>query len=194
MTSCLSLKRVYHCSLVVSLQIIWSDSLVDLFSTPDITYNCNSVKRRLLEYYSLLQSTGLTNSVLSSLPLPPTLDPNQPVPLPSRLYTLMILFRDTVSLIIRIPFFFFPLVIHMPVYIMGRLGARLVEDEESEAQNKVVFGLLLLMMIYPSAFLFLWAFMWYTPVGALCSAAIIWLFAMYHNRLINSEYPWVSRS
>ena len=69
---------------------------------------------------------------------------------------------------------------------MGRFGARLVEDEEeTQAQNKVVFGLLLLLMIYPAAFYFLWAFFWYTPVGALIAGSFVFLFAMYHNRLIN---------
>ncbi|KAJ2987602.1 hypothetical protein NUW54_g9381 [Trametes sanguinea] len=65
-----------------------SQTLVDLFSTPDLVPNINAIKRHLLTYYSLLESTHLTNAVLSSLPLPATLDPRQPVPLPSRLFTL----------------------------------------------------------------------------------------------------------
>jgi glycerol-3-phosphate O-acyltransferase/dihydroxyacetone phosphate acyltransferase len=177
----------------------WSHSyttnrLVDLLSNPDLTPNAHNVKRRLLEYYSLLESARLTNSVLSSLPLPRTLDPNQPVPLPSRLYTLMILFRDTLALAIRLPFFLFPLIVHLPVYILSRLGAQLAEDEvESQAQNKVVIGLILLVLfIYPTAFFLLWAFMMYTPLGALISAGIVWLLAVYHNRLIRGVFPLLS--
>lgn len=69
---------------------------------------------------------------------------------------------------------------------MGRFGARLVEDEEeTQAQNKVVFGLLLMLLIYPAAFFFVWAFLWYTPVGALIALTFVFGFAMYHNRLIN---------
>lgn len=148
----------------------------------------NAIKRHLLTYYSLLESTHLTNSVLSSLPLPATLDPRQPVPLPSRLLTLSLLVRDSIALLLPLPFFIVPIVLHAPAYAIGSFGARLAEDEEeTQAQNKVVFGLLLLLMIYPAAFFFLWAFLWYTPVGALVSGSFVFLFAMYHNRLINRE-------
>ncbi|EGO00424.1 hypothetical protein SERLA73DRAFT_181008 [Serpula lacrymans var. lacrymans S7.3] len=171
-----------------------SQTLVDLFATTDVTPNFISVRNRLLEYYSLLQSMNLTNSVLSSLPLPRTLDPHNPTPIPSRLLTLSILVRDTLAIVIRLPFFLFPFIVHTPVYIMGRLGARLVEDEEeTQAQNKVVFGLLFLLMIYPAAFWLLWALFWYTSTGALISAATVWLFAFYHNKLINDNYQHLKR-
>ncbi|KAI0630146.1 hypothetical protein C8Q77DRAFT_1136614 [Trametes polyzona] len=166
-----------------------SQTLVDLFSTPDLVPNMNAIKRHLLTYYSLLESTHLTNAVLSSLPLPATLDPRQPVPLPSRLFTLILLIRDTLALVIRLPFSIVPLVIHAPAYVMGRVGARLVEDEEeTQAQNKVVFGLLLLLMIYPAAFFAVWAFLRYTPVGAVVAVGFVFLFALYHNKLINDNY------
>lgn len=167
---------------------------MDLFSTTDATPNFSHVRRRLLEYYSLLQSTRLTNSVLSALPLPRTLDPNHPAPLPSRLLTLSILTRDSLACLIRLPFFFFPLMVHLPAYVMSRLGARLVEDEEeTQAQNKIVFALLLLLMIYPAAFSFLWALFWYTPGGALIAAATVWLFAYYHVKIINGRYQFLVR-
>ncbi|KAG2127522.1 hypothetical protein DEU56DRAFT_958736 [Suillus clintonianus] len=163
-----------------------SQTLVDLFSTTDATPNFSTVRRHLLGYYSLLQSTNLTNSVLSSLPLPPTLSPSHPTPLPSRLLTLSILIRDTLAALTRLPFFLFPLLLHTPVYVMGRIGARLVEhEEETQAQNKAVFGLLSCMMIYPATFWALWAMLWYTGTGALVAAFTVWAFAYYHNRLIN---------
>ncbi|KAL0572774.1 hypothetical protein V5O48_009187 [Marasmius crinis-equi] len=171
-----------------------SQTLVDLFSTPDITTNSVSVRRSLLEYYSLLQSTNLTNSVLSALPLPRSLDPNIPTTLPSRLYTLAIFIRDTLSSLARLPFFLFPLIVHLPVYVMGRIGARLVRDEEeTQAQNKVVFGLLSMLTIYPAIFFFLWALLWYTPIGAALAAATVYLFAIYHNRMINDNYEHAKR-
>lgn len=163
--------------------------MVDLFSTPDVTRNIVSVRRNLLSYYSLLQSTNLTNSVLSSLPLDPSLDPSKRTPLGLRLRTLAVLVRDTIASLIHLPFFLFPLILHTPVYIMSRLGGRLVEaEEETQAQNKVVLGLLMMLMIYPSAFFILWAFMWFSPVGALLSASTMYVFAMYHNKLVNSTY------
>ncbi|KAJ6538790.1 hypothetical protein DFH09DRAFT_991549 [Mycena vulgaris] len=174
--------------------VVISQTLVDLFSTPNPTPNFKSTKRHLLEYYSLLQSTHLTNSVLSSLPLSRTLDPNTQTPLPSRLLTLLILVRDSFSALLRLPFFAFPLVMYMPVYFMGRLGARLVEDEEeTQAQNKLVFGLLSMLLIYPAAFFFLWSLFLYTRVGALMAAATLWLFARYHDTMINANYEQAKR-
>ena len=107
------------------------------------------------------------------------------MPIPSRLLTLSILIRDSMISLIRLLFFLFPLIVHSPIYVMGRFGARLVEDEEeTQAQNKVVFGLLMLM-IYPAAFFFLWALFWYTPTGALLAGLTVYLFAVYHNQMIN---------
>ena len=161
---------------------------MDLFSTIDAIPNFQAMRRPLVEYYSILQSARLTNSVLSSLPLPRTLDPHQPVPLPSRLFTLLILIRDSLACLMRLPFFIIPLIVHSPVYLMSRLGARLViDEEESQAQNKVFFGMFLLMLIYPTAFLVMWAFLWFTPIGAILSATCVWLFALYHNKLIHGE-------
>jgi len=173
--------------------VVISQTLVDLFSTPDPTPDFASVKRSLLEYYSLLQTTNLTNSVLSTLPLPQTLDPNHPTPLPSRLRTLSVLVRDSMASLARLPFFLLPLIVHMPIYIMGWLGARLAADEETQAQNKVVYGLLLLIVIYPAAFFFLWALFWYTPTGALLAWATVWLFAVYHNKLVKDNYEHAKR-
>ncbi|KZT63684.1 hypothetical protein DAEQUDRAFT_815496 [Daedalea quercina L-15889] len=171
-----------------------SQTLVDLFCTPDLVPNLTAIKRHLLTYYSLLQSTNLTNSVLSSLPLPDTLDPHRPTPLPSRLFTLSLLVRDTLALLLGLPFFLGPLLLHVPAYIFARVGARLAEDEEeTQAQNKVVFGLLLLLLIYPATFFFFWAFLWYTPLGALASGALVVLVASYHNKLVNDNYERVKR-
>ena len=189
------ISQTYVPDLSYRLHADTENRLVDLLSNPDLTPNAHNVKRRLLEYYSLLESARLTNSVLSSLPLPRTLDPNQPVPLPSRLYTVMILLRDTLALTIRLPFFLFPVIAHLPVYILSRLAAQLAEDEvESQAQNKVVIGLILsVLFIYPTAFFLLWAFMMYTPLGALISAGIVWLLAVYHNKLIRGTSPFRSK-
>jgi cobalamin biosynthesis protein CobD/CbiB len=102
--------------------------------------------------------------------------------------TLTILIRDTIAVLVHLPFFIFPLIVHSPVYVMGRLGAQLVEDEEeTQAQNKVVFGLLFILMIYPAAFFFLWALFMYTRIGALLAAATVYMLAVYHNQMINGK-------
>jgi len=174
---------------------LFINSLVDLFSDADVTPNAKLAKRNLLGYYSLLQSSHLSNSVLTSLPLPRSLDPNTAATIPSRLYTLLILIRDSIAALIQLPFFLIPLVVHSPIYVMGRLGAKLVEnEEETQAQNKVAFGLLSSLLIYPATFLFLWAMFWYTSVGALISAVLVYLFAVYHIKMIDSEYRCPSYS
>lgn len=77
---------------------------------------------------------------------------------------------------------------------MGRIGAGLVEhEEETQAQNKAVFGLLSCMMIYPATFWALWAMLWYTGTGALVAAFTVWAFAYYHNSLINDIYMNLKR-
>jgi glycerol-3-phosphate O-acyltransferase / dihydroxyacetone phosphate acyltransferase len=154
-----------------------------------VTSNASVVRRHLLEYYSLPQSSRLSNSVLSSLPLPNSLDPHTPATLPSRLFTLLILLRDSISAASRLPFFLLPLLIHLPVYLMSRLGASFVEDEEeTQAQNKVAFGLLSSLLIYPATFFFLWALFYYNPVGAFIAAFTVYSFASYHNKTIDGKY------
>lgn len=110
--------------------------------------------------------------------------------MPSRLRTLSALSAETISTLIRLPLFAVPLIIHAPAYFVARLGAKMVEDEEeTQAQNKVVFGLLLLMLSYTSFGIFVWAMMWYTPIGALLASVCVFVFAWYHNSLVNGEFP-----
>ena len=154
----------------------------------EVTPNFKEVKQYLLRYYSLLQSSHLTNPVLHSLPLPRSLDPNTPATIPSRLYTLLLFIRDSTAALVLLPFCFVPLIVHTPAYIMGRIGAKLVEsEEETQAQNKLAFGLISLFLIYPALFFFLWALFWYTGLGALLSASMVYLFAVYHNKIIDGK-------
>lgn len=97
--------------------------------------------------------------------------------------------RDTVAVVIRLPFFAFPLAIHLPAYAAARWAGHLVEhEEETQAQNKIVFGLVLLLVTYPMAFYFLWALFLYTPIGAIVAAGTVWLFAVYHVKIIDGEW------
>lgn len=98
-----------------------------------------------------------------------------------------IIVRDSLSSLVRLPLFVLPLLIHAPAYVVGRLGAKLVEDEEeTQAQNKAVFGLFVLAVtVYPALFFFLWSCLRYTSLGAVGAAGFLFLLAMYHNRLVN---------
>jgi uncharacterized membrane protein len=53
-----------------------------------------------------------------------------------------------------------------------------------------IFGGILAMAIltYPIIFLFLWAFLWLTPIGALLAAGFVWLIAVYHVSIIDDNY------
>ena len=168
-----------------------SQTLVDLFSPENsaLTRNFTSTKRALLRYYSLLQYTHLSHSTLSSIPLPRSLDPSSSVPLPSRLYTLLILIRDTTTALVNLPFFLLPLLFHLPVYFISRYGAHLVRDEEeTQAQNKLVFGLLYLLFLYPTLFLSLWSLFLFTPVGIVAGLAGVYILWMHHTRMVDRYY------
>lgn len=90
---------------------------------------------------------------------------------------------------VRLPLFLVPLLVHAPAYFVARLGAKLAEDEEeTQAQNKVAFGLLFLMVMYTSLGFFVWSILRYSVVGALLAAGFVYLFAWYHNSLIDGEY------
>jgi glycerol-3-phosphate O-acyltransferase/dihydroxyacetone phosphate acyltransferase len=117
------------------------------------------------------------------------LDPTKRTPLALRVRTLLALLRETFACAIRLPFFLFPFLVHFPVYVLGRLGASLVVDEEETfAQMKVVLGLLAMLMVYPAMFLFLWALLLFSPIGAIVAGGVLYLFAVYHNRLVNRAY------
>ena len=89
---------------------------------------------------------------------------------------------------IRLPTFVLPLLVYAPAYALGRFGAKLAEDEEeTQAQNKVVFGLLSMILMFGLMGGFVWAMLSYTPIGALIATVFIFLFARYHNTLINGR-------
>ena len=79
-----------------------------------------------------------------------------------------------------------PLLFHAPTYFFGRIGAKLVEDEEeTQAQNKVAFGLLLLMVVYTTIGVYVWSILRYSTVGALLATGIVFVFTWYHNSVID---------
>ncbi|KDQ07170.1 hypothetical protein BOTBODRAFT_120414 [Botryobasidium botryosum FD-172 SS1] len=171
-----------------------SQTLVDLFADCPTFRTYATAKSHLVAYHALLTTTGLTNSSLSTLPLPRVLDPAHPAPLPSRLLTLGVLLRDTLGFLVRLPFFAIPLLLHFPAYVLAKIGAGMVEDEEeTQAQNKIVFGLLFLIILYPTLFYFLWALLRLTTIAALFAACTVWWFAVYHNRLIDDNYERAKR-
>lgn len=95
-----------------------------------------NLKALLLAYRSALLTTRLTHYTLSSVPLPISLDPSIPTPLPTRFRALRTLAWSTIVCILRLPFFLVPMVVHLPIYAVGRWAGR-GKMEEDRAQNKV---------------------------------------------------------
>jgi glycerol-3-phosphate O-acyltransferase/dihydroxyacetone phosphate acyltransferase len=164
-------------------------SLVDLFTQPFPSPEVEKVKTILTEYNNLLLTAKLTNQTLSDLPVPTDLDPSKPIPLPSRFSTLILLIRDTISVLVRVPFFFMPMLIHLPMYYVAKLGENIVREElETQAQMKIVFGMLFSLLVYPVVFLVMWLMLGFTSVGAIVAAGGVYLFNMSHKTLVDENY------
>ena len=164
------------------------DSLVDLFNTKG-NARITALKTTLVNYHRLLTSSRLTNAGLADLPLPQTLDPKVPLAVPSRLSALLILIKDSLACLIRLPFFVVPLLVHLPVYMVGNYAGRLVEDElETQAQTKIALSLVISFFIYPVIFVMLWLLFKPAALGALLLVGGFWLLGNYHQKLIDDNY------
>ncbi|WVQ66895.1 uncharacterized protein L199_005086 [Kwoniella botswanensis] len=169
-----------------------SQTLVDLFTTP--TESIQSLKTLLATYHRLLTSSRLSNSVLYGISLSSTLDPSIPVSLPNRFSTLFYFIKDTLIVLFHLPFFIVPMLIHIPIYVVGYLGASLVEEElETQAQMKVVFGLLLSLITYPILFFVLWSVLKGLALGVVLAAVTVWGLGRYHGALIDENYNAMKR-
>lgn len=164
-----------------------AQTLVDVFATRDP--RIDKVKATLVAYRRLLFSSRLTNDVLTDLPLPKALDPSADVPLPGRLRTLATLVAKTIISLIQFPLFVIPFLTHLPLYIIGILGAGLAEHElETQAQMKVFLGCFFSILWYPILFFVLrWVFR-AIPLGMALAASAVWLLSKYHSALIDQNY------
>jgi glycerol-3-phosphate O-acyltransferase/dihydroxyacetone phosphate acyltransferase len=144
-----------------------SQELTDLFEDESAPTEVQEIKGKLLELYAALKSASLTNASLTSRTLPNDLDPSAAVELPRRFTMLWHLLGDSLASLVRLPFFLLPLLFHMPLYIIAkRVGKIITADEvEAEAQNKIVLGLLVLLVAYPALFAFLWLLLFLNPIG-----------------------------
>lgn len=72
---------------------------------------------------------------------------------------------------------------------MSRYGANLVVDEEeTQAQNKIAFGLLLTTASYGFIFWAIWAFFWRTPIAFALAASSVYLLYTYYLKTIDDFY------
>ena len=160
---------------------------MDLFASADTDPQLGSLRALLLEYRTCLRATNLSHYTLAGVPLPDTLDPSIPHPLPNRFRVVFSLFIDTCASLIRLPFFILPLLVHLPIYLISKYSLRFSDLEEDAAQNKIVLGLILAVLTYPILFITAWFLLFTTPVGGVLAAGFVWLFAVYHNTLIDDN-------
>lgn len=162
---------------------------MDLFTDPAPTESITRTKSALVEYNKLLITSKMTNDLLSDLPLPHALDPSKPIPLPNRFSTLFLLIRDTLSILIRTPFFILPMIIHLPMYYVAKLGENMMADElETQAQMKMVFGMLLSFLVYPFWAGVLWWVMGRGMVAAVVAGGAVYAFNTSHQNLVDDSY------
>ncbi|KAM0786004.1 hypothetical protein ACM66B_006822 [Microbotryomycetes sp. NB124-2] len=163
-------------------------TLVDLFATASNNSKLAGVRDVLLAYQQSLRTASLTHSSLAGVPLPATLDPAVPHPFPTRFKVLMGLVWSTFASLSTLPFFIVPLVVHLPVYLVGKYSLRFSDLDEDIAQNKISLGLVLAIIVYLSLFAFVWTLLVVVPLGGILAAFIVWLFVVYHNILIDGNY------
>ncbi|BGP20021.1 hypothetical protein JCM10213v2_008156 [Rhodosporidiobolus nylandii] len=170
-------------------------TLINLFSSSSPSPSLRSLKRSLLTYRDALDATALTHLSLSSLPLPATLDPNVPHPLPTRMRVLGSIVLSTLSCLIRLPFFLLPLLVHLPVYLLARYASS-GALEEDQAQNKVAVGLVFALGTYATFFAVSCALLWASIPwggGLLVALAGTIVFVIYHNALVDANYRQFQR-
>lgn len=178
------------------MKLLLTHSLVDLFASPEPSRSLRRLRRLLNTYRDALHSTGLSHLSLSSLPLPATLDPDVPHPLPTRFRVLGSVLLSTLSCLVRLPFFLLPLVVHLPVYTFARYASS-GALEEDQAQNKVAIGLVLALATYAALFAVVCALLWtsITWGGAIVVALVGTIaFVAYHNRLVDANVRSLSLS
>ncbi|SCV72966.1 BQ2448_6891 [Microbotryum intermedium] len=163
-------------------------TLVDLFATRTPSPELRQLKTLLLAYHKALRDTSFTHYSLSGVPLPDKLDPNNKHDLPTRMRVLGDLLLSTGKAMLRLPFFAAPLIVHMPIYLMGKYSLRFSDLQEDHAQNKIAVCLVLSMATYVILFFLAWAFLFIAPYGFILAAIFVWLFAVYHNSLIDDNY------
>jgi glycerol-3-phosphate O-acyltransferase/dihydroxyacetone phosphate acyltransferase len=151
---------------------------VDLLSTSG-SKSVEDLRSLLVTYSRLLTASRLSNQALT----------DRKLSLPNRFLPLWLLIKDTLASLIRLPFFLFPLITHIPIYIVGILGSRLVEDElETQAQMKIALGLVLSFLTYPVLFFTFWAIFRQVPLGFAIAAGAVFAMGRYHSALIDQNY------
>lgn len=147
----------------------------------------------LLAYRGALLQTHLSHFGLSGVSLPDSLDPSVPFPMPGRVKVAGHLLKSTLASSVRLPLFVLPLLVHLPIYVVGAFSVRMAELEEDRAQVKIALGLVLAMGTYVALFSLACVGLALVPLGFVLAAIAVLCFWLYHQRLIDDNYNAAKR-
>lgn len=170
-----------------------SQMLVDFFADAKPDSKKAALQALLLAYHHSLRLTHLTHYSLTGVPLPAALDPSIPHTLPTRFRVAFSLLFSASASLIRLPLFIVPLIVHLPIYLITKYSLRLSRMEEDHAQFKIALGLIFAILTYPTLFVFSWFVLFLTPIGGILALGFVWLFAVYHNTMIDDNYNAAKR-
>ncbi|KAG0742132.1 hypothetical protein G6F57_008042 [Rhizopus arrhizus] len=99
------------------------------------------------------------------------------------------LLHRTAACLIDLPLFFPGLVVHLPLYVAGYYAGQCEIYEEVRAQNKILYGMILISIIYLSTFIWGWFSLFSgTFFGFFCALATLGIFMWYHIVSIDERY------
>ncbi|CAG8503517.1 1638_t:CDS:2 [Acaulospora colombiana] len=105
----------------------------------------------------------------------------------SKLRALCTFLYESLKFFIQLPFFLPALFFHWPIYVLGKVSVKFEKYEESMAQNKIMLGLVWLMISYTILFFMVWTMLFYTPLGLVLAAGAVFIFAWYHVALVDRQ-------
>ncbi|CAG8605419.1 12815_t:CDS:2, partial [Ambispora leptoticha] len=160
-----------------------SQSFINFFKNPSDAESPqhNTIKRLqkdLLTYNDQLQQLNLTDFEICKY----SKDRITPVS------ALTSLTGQFLSLFLQAPFFLPGLIIHLPVYALGKLVALREKYEESRSQDKVFIALALLPLLYSLLFYNLWSWTGFSLRGFWATTIIIPTILFYHYYLLDERY------
>ncbi|CAG8690039.1 19704_t:CDS:2 [Cetraspora pellucida] len=154
-----------------------TQSLINFFANTT-SEEVTTLKNLLNQYKTSLDAFHLTNNDISRYE-------KHNLTLPWALYSFLCeLFKFSIQL----PFFLPGLCFHWPIYVLGKVSVKFEKYEESRAQNKIMLGLVWLIMAYTALFVFIWSMWFFTPIGLMFSFGSVVIFAWYHVALVDSHY------
>ncbi|KAJ1980484.1 hypothetical protein H4R35_001104 [Dimargaris xerosporica] len=168
--------------------------LIDFFAhCGDADPSVQKLRDRMLAYHHQLNELRLTDRDLvaytqqrrNAEALPPT----------ASLWTALVpamglpLAIKALGLVLEIPLSLPALLIHLPIYALGKIGERWEQYEESKAQTKIIATLLFALPTYSALLGFVWLYVCHgTLTGLVLSLAAIVLFASYHLAYVDQRY------